>query len=253
MWRHSTLALLGGDASQILPAGVYFQNYLLQQVEGTDFATSLAATLGMQLLEAAVSLIVLSVIGVPGWPWLRPVAILVMAGYVVFLILVSRPGVVAWLAHRGQKSGVAGWLAGQLAHFLEGIEGLMKPGIIARAALLTAAYLAFTIAAFYVIVQAYGLPQVGLVQAAAIYSFVLAIVILNPLPSDLGISEASGVGIMTAFGVPLAQGLTIMIIIRFAVLLFTELLAGIALLAFRGELRHLAAGPSPAAPAAARW
>src|SRR5579864_8615787 len=28
--KHSLLTLLGGDASQILPAGVYFQNYLLQ-------------------------------------------------------------------------------------------------------------------------------------------------------------------------------------------------------------------------------
>src|SRR5579862_7344105 len=52
--RHSILTLLGGDASQILPAGIYFQNYLLQQTEGTAFARSLAATLAMQLMEAAV-------------------------------------------------------------------------------------------------------------------------------------------------------------------------------------------------------
>src|SRR5438067_9603902 len=68
--RHSVLTLLGGDASQILPAGVYFQNYLLQQTEGTAISTSLAATLAMQLLEAAVSLIGLAAIGVPGWSWL---------------------------------------------------------------------------------------------------------------------------------------------------------------------------------------
>src|SRR5438270_4898174 len=42
--RHSVLTLLGGDASQILPAGVYFQNYLLQRTEGTAISTSLPAT-----------------------------------------------------------------------------------------------------------------------------------------------------------------------------------------------------------------
>src|SRR5437016_3860551 len=62
LWRHSLLTLLGGDASQILPAGVYFQNYLLRQAEGTSIATSLPATLAMQLLEAALSLMVLCVV-----------------------------------------------------------------------------------------------------------------------------------------------------------------------------------------------
>lgn len=252
LWRHSLLALMGGDASQILPAGVYFQNYLLQQAEGTSFSTSLAATLGMQLLEAAVALIAVCVIGVPGWTWLRPTAIVVMAGYAAFLILISRPQVVGWLEHRAGRKRYGAWMLDQLGHFLEGLEGLMVPGVIVRAALFTAAYLAFTVASFYVIVQAYGLPYVRLPQAAAIYCFVLAIIILVPLPSDLGISEASGVGIMLAFGVPLAQGLTIMLISRFAALFFTEVLAGGALLVFRGELRHLThSGRLPGEPGAA--
>jgi hypothetical protein len=97
LWRHSLLSLLGGDASQILPAGIYFQNYLLQQTEGTAIATSLAGTLGMQLLEAGLALIGLIIFGVPGWDWLRPVGIVVMAGYITFLVLVSRDPVIKWL------------------------------------------------------------------------------------------------------------------------------------------------------------
>jgi len=236
--KHSLLTLLGGDASQILPAGVYFQNYLLQQTQGAAFATSLAATLAMQLLEAAVALVVLIAIGVPGWIWLRPVGLLVLAGYALFLAIVSRPGIVTWLEARARTKRYRGWVLGQLAHFLEGLEGLMHPGVILRAGALTASYLVFTVAAFYVILKAYGLPNVGPAEAAAVYCFVLALVILVPLPSDLGLSEGSGVTILLAYGVPLAEGLTIMLIIRFAVLLFTEIIAGVAFLTMPAEVRH---------------
>ena len=228
--RHSVLSLLGGDASQILPAGVYFQNYLLQQAEGTAFSTSLAATLAMQLLEAAVSLVVVAVVGVPGWDWLRPVTLVVLGGYVVFLVLVSRRGVVDWLERRAAKERWFSWLSDQLASFLVGLEDLMHPGVIARAGALTATYLTFSVGAFYVIVRAYGLPHIGPAEAAAIYCFVLTLIILVPLPSDLGLSEGSGVAVLLAYGVPLAEGLTIMLITRFAVLVFTEMLAGAALL-----------------------
>jgi hypothetical protein len=237
--RHSMLTLLGGDASQILPAGVYFQNYLLQRAEGTAFSTSLAATLAMQLLEAAVSLVVLVVVGVPGWDWLRPVTLVVLVGYAVFLILVSRRGVVDWLERRAANKRWSGLILDQLAKFLEGLEGLMQPGVILRAGILTAAYLAFTVAAFYVTLKAYGLPHVGPGEAAAIYCFVLTLIILVPLPSDWGLSEGGGVTILLAYGVPLAEGLTIMLIIRFATLLFTEVIAGGALLAMRGEIGHI--------------
>lgn len=237
--KHSMLTLLGGDASQILPAGVYFQNYLLQQTEGAAFATSLAATLAMQLLEAAVALLVLIVVRVPGWGWLRPVGIVVLAGYALFLVIVSRPQVVSWLERRAGRRRYSGWVLGQLAHFLEGLEDLMHPGVILRAGGLTASYLVFTVAAFYVTLKAYGLPSVGPAEAAAVYCFVLSLIILVPLPSDLGLSEGSGVTILLAYGVPLAEGLTIMLIIRFSVLLFTEIIAGLAFVALPGEIRHL--------------
>jgi uncharacterized membrane protein YbhN (UPF0104 family) len=236
--RHSVLTLLGGDASQILPAGIYFQNYLLQQTEGTAISTSLAATLAMQLLEAAVSLLVLGAIGVPGWGWLRPVVTVVMGGYILFLVLVSRQAVVNWLEEHSRGKRFAGWLMDQLAHFLAGLECLMKPGVVIRGSLLTAAYLVFTIGAFYVTVQAYGLPNVSPAAAAAVYCFVLTLVILVPLPSDWGLSEGSGVAILLAYGVPLAQGLTIMLINRFAILLLTEVITGIVILVYHGDLRH---------------
>ena len=84
----------------------------------------------------------------------------------------------------------------------------------------------------------------------------LAIVVLNPLPSDLGVSELSGVGILTAFQVPTAEGLTIMLIARFALLLSSELLAGVAVLVLHRELRHLSQGPDAHEEAVAcrhRW
>ncbi len=235
-WRHILLALLSGDGSQILPAGIYFQNYLLQRTSGADVGVSLAATLAMQLLEAAVALGVLCVVSVPGWSWLRPTSAVVAVGYVAFLLLLRRPAVLGWLERHGPAGGLAGYLLLELKKFLAGLDGLMKLSIILRGAGYTAAYLAFTISAFWVVVQAYGLPSIGPIQALAIYCFVLAIIILNPLPSDLGISELSGVGIFLAFGVPPAEGLTVMLIARFSTLFSVEAMAAGAFLVVRPDL-----------------
>ena len=224
-WRHTLLAVLLGDGSQILPAGIYIQNWLLQRTEEADVGVSLAATLGMQLLEGAVALAALCVIGVPGWGWLRPAALVVAGGYVAFLLLVSRPAVVRFIERHAVRAGLAGLLLRELENFLQGLDRLLVWPVIGRACLLTVVYLAFTISAFWVIVQAYGLASIGPLQALAIYAFVLAIIIINPLPSDLGISELSGTGILLAFGVPVAEGLTVMLIARFSLLLSVDVLA----------------------------
>ena len=69
-----------------------------------------------------------------------------------------------------------------------------------------------------------------------VYAFTLVVANLNPLPTDLGLSEGSGVSIFLANGVPEAEGLTAMILIRLANVASAAILAGLATLAFYREV-----------------
>ncbi|MGH2520564.1 MAG: lysylphosphatidylglycerol synthase transmembrane domain-containing protein, partial [Chloroflexota bacterium] len=251
-WRHSALALLVGDVGQIVPGGIYASNAVLKQEEDANVARSLSATMAMQLLESFLCLVILSALGISGWPWLRPVALVVLLGFLGFLALVTSPPLIHWLdARAGSRRLIARLIEG-LEQFLLGIQGLLSPPLLLKAAGLTAAALIFTIATLYVIVLGLGLSHVSPLQVAAVYAFVLAVINLNPLPTDVGVSEGSGVTIFMATGVPQAQGLVAMLLVRFAIIGATAILLGLALVRWRNELGHLTEGPQLDEPAAAQ-
>jgi len=249
-WRHTILALLGGDAAQLVPGGIYLSNLLLKREEEANMARSLAATSATQLLEAFICLAVLAIVGVARWPWMRPVAAVVLAGFCGFLILITRPATLQWLRRKHAPRRILDRLRDGLKQFLEGMEGLFDAWLIARAGALAAAHLAFTVAALYIISLGVGIDDITWTQVAAIYSFVLALVNLSPLPTDLGVSEGGGTSIFVATGVDQSQGLTAMLLIRFAIIFATGLLFLLALAVFPREVKHLTEGPNPADAAA---
>jgi len=66
----------GGEATRFLPIGNYFENYLLTAAEGVDFGFSSAVTTVTVLLEVAVSLTGLVILGLGNWWWIRPLILL---------------------------------------------------------------------------------------------------------------------------------------------------------------------------------
>lgn len=243
-WRHTTEALLAGDAAQILPAGIFLQNYVLRQTEQADVTRTLAATVVMQFLEAGVGLIVLVAVPVPGWWWLRILAIAILAGWLTFLALLTRKPVLRWIENRGASHKFSGWLAQQVQGFLNNVKGLGRNWhVVATAVPLTALYTAFTIATLYVITRGYDVHNVSGLSVAVIYCFSLVIIVLNPLPSDWGISEGTGTAVFLAFGVKPAVGLTMMLILRFAVIFSTMVLTGITAAIFREDVKEVTEGP----------
>jgi hypothetical protein len=61
--RTQVCAFRCGEVTKSLPAGNYFQNYLLRQATGTDFGRSSAATTLILVTEVAVCLAGLVIIG----------------------------------------------------------------------------------------------------------------------------------------------------------------------------------------------
>ncbi|MGI9145336.1 MAG: lysylphosphatidylglycerol synthase transmembrane domain-containing protein [Chloroflexota bacterium] len=249
-WRHTSEALLAGDAAQILPAGIFLQNYVLRQTEEADVTRTLAATIVMQFLEAAVGLLVLVIIPVPGWWWLRVAALVVTIGWLAFLFVMTRKQVLSWIESRGKSRKFSGWLAKQVQGFLKNLKGIgRKWHVIVACVPLTGLYMTFTIAALYLITRAYDLSNVSWLSAAVIYCFTLVVIVLNPLPSDWGISEGLGTAMFLAFGVKPAEGLTMMLILRFTIIFSTILMTGVTAAIFRQDVKEVASGPPVSAEA----
>jgi uncharacterized protein (TIRG00374 family) len=198
----------------------------------------------MQFLEAAVGLVVLALIPEPGGWWLRIAAMTIMAGWLAFLFAITRKPVLHWIDSRGSHRKFSGWIAGQIKGFLKNMKEFGKqPHVVALAVVLTGLYMAFTIATLYVITLAYHVRNVDGLSAAVIYCFTLVVVVLNPLPSDWGISEGMGTAMFVAFGVQPAVGLTMMLILRFTIIFSTMVMTGVTAAIFRQDVKEVADGP----------
>jgi uncharacterized membrane protein YbhN (UPF0104 family) len=239
--REAFLTLAGGDAAQILPGGLYFQDLLISRELDTSVSAPLGATTLMIWLEVTVSMLALAIFGLPGLPLLRPIMAFCGLGSLAALLLLHThllslfQRLVRRLekkTHRGRK------LVAGLDTFLNAFGGLTHPKVILSGLLLCAAYLTLTIYGFYLVCINLHI-DIGIAQATAIYSLVLAVIDINPLPSDLGVSELSGVGGFLAFGYSAADGLAAMLTFRIALLICEELAAGTAFLVFREETRRI--------------
>jgi uncharacterized membrane protein YbhN (UPF0104 family) len=246
--REAFLTLAGGDAAQILPAGLYFQDLLISRELNTTVSAPLAATTLMIWMEVTMSMLALAVLGLPGIPALRPVMAFCGVGSLLVLLLAHTrllnsvrslfcfcEGPLARI-----KLGKVGRnLIAGMDNFLAAFAGLSHPKVLLAGLGICAAYMALTITGFWLVIVGLGISTIGIAEATAIYSLVLAVVDMNPLPSDLGVSELSGVGGFLAFHVPEDAGLAAMLTFRILLLICEELVALVAFLLFREETRRL--------------
>ena len=246
--REAFLTLAGGDAAQILPGGLYFQDLLISRELNTTVSAPLAATTLMIWMEITMAMLALAVLGLPGIPVLRPVMAFCGIGSLLVLLLAHTrllnsvrslfcfcEGPLAKI-----KLGKFGRnLVAGMDNFLASFAGLSDPRVLLTGLGICAAYMALTIIGFWMVIVGLGISIVGIAQATAIYSLVLAVVDINPLPSDLGVSELSGVGGFLAFHVSESAGLAAMLTFRILLLIGEELVAAAVFLLFREETRRL--------------
>jgi uncharacterized protein (TIRG00374 family) len=247
--REAFLTLAGGDAAQVIPGGLYFQDLLVSRELGASVTQPLAATTVMVWLEVTMAMLALGIFGLPSIPELRPIMAFCGAGSVITLLAVPvrllervRTVLCRWEARLGT---IGRKLVDELDDFIGAFEGLAQRKVMLSGLVLCATYMMLTNLGFYLVCAGLGLPGIGPAQATAVYSLVLAVVIINPLPSDLGVSELSGVGGFLAFHVNPSDGLAAMLTFRILLLLSEEVVAGAAFLLFRREtLRLFRSGPA---------
>jgi uncharacterized membrane protein YbhN (UPF0104 family) len=222
--RVALMAYMGGEVAKALPGGQYFQTYLLRQAQGVPMARSAAATTLILWLEVVVSLLVVLVLGVGAWPWLRPACLLLLGGLALLVLaLRHRPltTAAARLARRHPQVQAA-WVES----FATSAQTLLRPQVLLPATGLCSGYLLCGALKLWAIAAALGVPGIGLPQALVSYMFALGVGLVIPIPLDLGLTEVGGIAVLMAFGASAADALAIMLTQR---VLGTLLTGGIAL------------------------
>src|SRR5918911_5146528 len=213
--RSQIFAYAVGEVTKSIPVGNYFQNYVLQEAEGTDFARSSAATTFIILIEVFVSLMGVGIIGLGAWSsWLRPV---ILIGLPVF-------GFIAWAAHawhvhprtpqwvKEHKSLLQALNA--FKTFREGAGALFRPHVVGIAVLLGGIYVIVGASALYLVVRGLGIGGVSLWQGGGAYFLRLAFLLVFPVPMDIGATEISGVGALLALGMSKGDAVGAMLVNR---------------------------------------
>jgi uncharacterized protein (TIRG00374 family) len=216
--RSLTFAFLLGECTKILPIGNYVENYILLREEGTDFGLSSAATLMSVLLEVAVTLATLVVLGIPGWTWLRPLIVIGLSVFLVAVWLISR---VHWHVRRllpgwFKRHQIVQALLKEVRQFRQGSLALLHVRVLAPAALFSLSYLLLGGTALYFILRGLGIDTVAWQTVLVVYMFSVAFSLIAPLPVDIGVSEASGVGAFLAMGVGKTAAVSAMLVLRAA-------------------------------------
>lgn len=190
----------GGEVGNSLPMGVFLENYLLKGSLGTAVVRSSVATTWMLITELVTCLLALLVVGVPGWPWVRPFAVallvgMALAGVFVFQSRYMAEGLDWWLLHARRLRS----LAKCVKAFVEAGRALFSWRTFVYGLPLTATYLGAQVTALYMIGRALN-PAFSWSMALAAFTFSLVLVLLVPMLPHLGAVEVSGVGVMLQFG-----------------------------------------------------
>ncbi|HET8554861.1 MAG TPA: lysylphosphatidylglycerol synthase domain-containing protein [Rhodanobacteraceae bacterium] len=215
-WRRFMLAFAVGELALTFPLGIFAQNWVLAGKKDMHFGRSSAATVVMLVTEVVVALLWLAVNGMPGWGPVRPVTVGILGGMVIFGFALLRFRLLDRLAARMAHHRVHRVLDEGLG-LLHGLEKLGKWRIFGTNLLVTAAYLGALGAAFWVMGQGMGLQELSYREAATIYAFALASVLVSGgLFGQIGTVEVIGMSAATAWGLDYTGGLALMLGFRLA-------------------------------------
>lgn len=235
--RAQTFSFLVGEIGRGLPIGNYLKSYLLYREEGADLGLLSAPSLVIVLIDVAVSLAGVVVIGIPGFPWLR---YLIVGGLAIFGIAVFA----LWKLHR--DTGPPEWmtkrkqlrdLLEELRRFEAGTAALMRPDVLGVATALGAAYLVVGGLALYVVLIGLGVGNVSVPEALVAYFFSLAFALIFPLPIDIGVIEASGIGVFLAMGVSREAAVGTVLVNRVLSIGSAIVIAAVGMAVFREDLK----------------
>ena len=245
-WRPLLVAFAGGEITKSLPAGVYVQNYLIARLEHfgqVATARSTMASTAMLGLEAALAVPIALLLGWPGMAWVRWTLLGIVVAWIVVMGL-------AWLlvnfGIHHLPARTPDWVRSVTRFIEEFLEagGELVAWRTARSLLPTAGYMFIYAVDLYVIVRALGIPGISLPDAVGIYAFVVLTVILVPIPTEIGLTEFTGLMALIAYGVPQPEAAIVILGLRALATGMTILVSAALLIVLRRELSRAERAPA---------
>jgi hypothetical protein len=238
-WRRLVFAFAIAEMTITIPAGVYVQNYILQRMGSAGFARSAGATTAMLLIELCLILLMLALLGIPHWGWIRPTAIAVLSGLVLLLgLLISTDALAGRLLPRLRHRTVRAFAEG-LSEVISGLRQLAAPRTALPAILLAAGYLGALAGAFTLVGRGTGVEQFSYLQAITVYSFSLTVTLLMAgVLTQLGVIEVAGLGAAATFGYGPSEALAMMLGFRIVWMGSIWLICGPTALLLRDVMRR---------------
>lgn len=198
--KAQVFAFVGGEITRTLPLGNFFQNYMLQRAEGTDFGYSSSVSMLIILTEVAVSLIGLIIFGISGWRWLRVIVILGLLLFALAVWTVYHFHATSRLPRKVTEHNLWKRLLDEIGQFKKGFAKLERPSVLITESALSAVYLVIAGSALYLVLLGLSITNVAYWDVLSVYFFSLAVALMFPLPVDFGVIEISGVGAFLAIG-----------------------------------------------------
>ena len=223
--------------AKTLPMGQYLRNYLLRQTGGANIGQSAPATLTALLIEDAVALIGVLLLGIDGWGWLRALIVVSALAFALAIFGFYRLVVTTRMPSRIADSSRFRALLVEGRLFKASTALLAHPRGLALQSSLGAAYLVLGAGAFYSLLLGLGVTGVPLPQAIAVYLFSLACGLLIPIPVDIGLIELSGTTALLAVGVSRGVAVSAMLLNRVLGGAAAILIALATMVMLREELR----------------
>ncbi|SFD86388.1 conserved hypothetical protein [Lentibacillus persicus] len=203
-------------------AGELIKSYLLRRKSGVPFAKS-APVVVYDRLSDLLAMLALIGVGLLAYPAGVPSVIVVVAGVVVFFLMLGRQRLVA---------RVIDWVTGprrlrrfrvSLNDFYRQMLFFMQFRILSFSFGLSVVAWFLECVSLYVIIHALGL-DVSFIASILTFSLGTLAGALSMIPGGLGVAEGSITGLLMYFGVAGSMAITVSLIIRFVTLWFGVIL-----------------------------
>jgi hypothetical protein len=191
--RARIFSYLFGAVSMYLPGGSYFQNYVLYETKDADPARTSAATTIIIFSEPLVGMLIVLVLGIDHWTWLRWAIGIGMPAVSAGLF-----GIFWWLRAKGlpdwlERRTLVKRIHGSVDQFIASMAHFRNPLVLGTQAVITAVYLVIGGVGLWLVELMLRLHAPSLTGCIAGYAFAIAAAMFVPLFTDLGSLEVGGV------------------------------------------------------------
>jgi uncharacterized membrane protein YbhN (UPF0104 family) len=211
--RQTVAAFSAGELTKSLPGGIYLETYVLARLERLaerEIVGAAVATTGVDVMVGTVSFLTAMAIGLPGRDWFRWLLVAVAGAWIVLFAMIWV--MLRWWQPR-ERPSAARWVraVGRIgAEAFEAAARLVRPQAV-RPLAATAGSLAVYAVVLSLVLDSVGLRDIGPGAAIGVVTITSLANDLLPIPTELGLTEITGVGVLGAYGVAAPEAAIVML------------------------------------------